>query len=113
MPSPFFLPPRPSLAAPAAAPADAKAKAVPVEFKLKSPQAKTVQLSGAFLVRSGGRKDMVKGADGDWQLTLYLQPGAYRYNFLVNGKKSLDPLNSKIDRGASVIQVTPPPATAP
>lgn len=85
--------------------ADANVKAVPVEFKLRAPGAKTVQLAGAFLVH-GGRKAMASTGGGLWELTLYLKPGTYRYTFLVNGKKKLDPDNSKTDRGASVIVVT-------
>lgn len=88
----------------AAAPSVEKVKALPVEFSLNSPKAKKVQLAGAFIVR-GGKKDMTRGADGTWTITVYLTPGTYRYTFLVNGMKSIDPKNSKIDRGASVISV--------
>lgn len=88
----------------AAPPSADKVKALPVEFSLNSPKAKKVQLAGAFIVR-GGRKDMTRGADGTWTITVYLTPGTYRYTFLVNGLKYIDPKNSKIDRGASVISV--------
>lgn len=104
-------PPKPSLSAAAPkepASAAPKVKAVPVDFKLREPSAKSVQLIGAFLVRGGGRKDMVRSGD-DWTLTLYLHPGEYRYAFVVNGKKTLDPANPRIERGQSVIIVTPLP----
>lgn len=95
----------PAPAAPAAAPAaEGKAKAQAVVFKLSAPNASSVQLVGAFIVR-GGRKEMIKGADGAWTLKLYLNPGAYRYFFSADKKKLLDPENPRTDRGASVMSV--------
>lgn len=85
--------------------AEVKTRAVPVEFRLHAPGAKSVALAGAFLVH-GGKKVMTTAGEGNWEITLYLKPGTYRYTFLVNGKKKLDPDNTKTDRGASVILVT-------
>jgi len=49
---------------------------------------------------------MVRQAQGVWTLTLRLLPGIdYRYWFVVDGKKRLDPKNSKTKRGASVLSV--------
>ncbi|MFA6317155.1 MAG: hypothetical protein WC943_07035 [Elusimicrobiota bacterium] len=96
-------PPPPSLSASN----DTLEKAVSVEFSHHAPNAKSVKLAGAFLVRSGGRKDMVRGSGGDWDLTLFLKPGTYRYWFLEDGKKKVDPRNSKVERGASVVVVYP------
>jgi hypothetical protein len=90
-------------AAPSAA-ADGKTKAAPVVFKLKSPNAKNVQLVGAFIVR-GGRKDMTQDDDGLWSVKLYLNPGQYRYFFAVDKKKTLDPENPQSDRGASLLTI--------
>ena len=89
--------------APAAAPA-APGKALPVVFKLRAPNAGSVQLVGAFIVR-GGRKEMTKDADGVWAVKLYLNPGQYRYFFSVDKKKTLDPENPRSDRGASLLPV--------
>ena len=81
-----------------------KRHSIPVEFKLKAPHARSVQLIGAFIVRGGGRREMVRQDEGIWTLTLYLLPGdGYRYWFLVNGKKTLDPENRQMQRGASVL----------
>lgn len=91
----------------AAAPApDAtvKVKASAVEFKIHAPSAKQVALAGAFLVK-GGKKDMMEDGTGHWLLTIYLKPGSYRYHFIIDGKKTLDTDNPKIDRGASVLVV--------
>lgn len=84
-----------------------KVKAVPVEFSLHAPDARRVELIGAFIVRGNGRKEMVRGSDGAWTMTLFLTPNTYRYFFHVDGKKTVDPANSKIERGASVLVVYP------
>jgi hypothetical protein len=89
---------------PAAPGAEGKVKAVPVDFKLMAPNAETVELAGPFIVR-GGKKPMKIHDDGNWALTLYLTPNTYRYHFIVDGKKTLDPENAKTDRGASVLLV--------
>ena len=94
---------KPAPAAAAPAPAVEGRRSMPVEFKIKAPKARKVQLAGAFIVR-GGRKDMAEGDGGQWTLTLYLLPGNnYRYWFLVDGRKALDPENSQVERGASVL----------
>lgn len=87
---------------PAAAP-PGKSKALAVEFRLKA-RAKRVQLAGAFIVR-GGRKDMVERSEGHWGITLYLTPNTYRYYFVIDGKKKLDPENANSDHGHSVMTV--------
>lgn len=92
----------PAEPAPEAVPA--KPKAVPVEFKLKHSGAHKVELAGAFIVR-GGKVPMTRNGDGTWDVTLYLTPDTYRYHFLVDGKKLMDPQNPNVVRGSSVITV--------
>lgn len=91
-------------AAPAPASAEGRPKAQAVEFRLSLPDAKAVQLVGAFIVR-GGRKDMTRKSDGTWTLTLYLHPGQYRYFFSADKKKVLDPENPHSERGASLLTI--------
>jgi hypothetical protein len=88
----------------AAAPADGKVKALKTEFKIRAPRAKAVELVGAFIVR-GGRKEMTRADDGTWTVTLYLNPGAYRYFFSVDKKKQLDPENPNSEKGASLLTI--------
>lgn len=83
---------------------NAKIKAAPVEFKVSAPSAKSVALAGAFLVK-GGKKDMLEESGGHWALTIYLKPGTYRYHFIIDGKKTLDSDNPRIERGSSVLVV--------
>lgn len=97
--------PAPAPAAPAApVAADGKVKALRTEFKLHAPKAKNVELVGAFIVR-GGRKDMSREGDGTWTVTLYLNPGTYRYFFSADKKKQLDPENPHSDKGASLLTI--------
>ncbi|MBI5882247.1 MAG: hypothetical protein HZB91_03985 [Elusimicrobia bacterium] len=93
--------------APAEPAGDAGVKALPVDFSYHAPDAESVRLAGAFLVRGGGKKDMVRNSQGEWNLTLYLKPGTYRYWFVEDGKRKVDPQNSKVERGASVVVVYP------
>lgn len=97
----------PAKAAPAPvtapAPTDVR-KAVRTEFHVRAPGAKNVELVGAFIVR-GGRKEMNRGADGTWTVTLYLNPGSYRYFFSVDKKKQLDPENPHSEKGASLLSI--------
>jgi hypothetical protein len=119
-PTPAAPTPVPVAATPAAAPPPAPAKPAPtavkttgmvrkshssaVEFKLKAPHAKSVHLVGAFLVRDGGRKEMTYHGDGTWSLNLHLLPAtSYRYWFVVDGRKAVDPENPRVERGASVL----------
>ena len=94
---------RPAAPAPAAAP-EQKVKAVRTEFKISAPKARSVELVGAFIVR-GGRKEMSRDGEGTWSVTLYLNPGTYRYFFSVDKKKQLDPENPLSDKGASLLTI--------
>lgn len=96
--------PAPRPAAPAAPAGKVRAKAV--EFSVQAPAAKSVHVAGAFIVK-GGKAEMNKGADGRWTATLYLHPGEYRYVFLIDGRRTIDPQNSRVSRGASVLIVEP------
>jgi len=80
------------------------ARATPVIFELKASHARTVQLAGAFLIRDGGKESM-RRKKGVWTLKVYLMPGSYRYYFLVNGKKKLDPADSMRKNGDSLLIV--------
>lgn len=83
-----------------------KVRARPIEFRFRAPNAKKVQLAGAFLVSSGGKMAMEQKSGKIWSLTIYLKPSeTYRYYFIVDGKKTLDPQNPRSSGGASVIAI--------
>jgi enterochelin esterase family protein len=77
-----------------------------VVFRLSAPQAQFVRVNGSDMpVLAAGRGasgsisagQMTKGEDGVWSVTLGpLDPGAYRYNFNVDGVTVIDPRNSSI-----------------
>ena len=79
-----------------------------VTFRLSAPQAQNVRVSGSDMpaLAGGGRGaasgtpspgQMTKGENGVWSVTLGpIDPGAYRYNFNVDGVTVIDPRNSSI-----------------
>jgi enterochelin esterase-like enzyme len=72
-----------------------------VVFRLLAPQAEGVMLRGSDIpaLASGGRggpagQQMTKGENGVWETTVGpLDPGAYRYTFVVSGVAVIDPRN--------------------
>ncbi len=86
-----------------------------VTFRLVAPRAQEVVLTGEFLE---GRKNLEKGADGTWSITVGpIEPETYHYNFTIDGVRTIDPLNPNLKTGStastlsSVLEV-PGPATA-
>jgi 1,4-alpha-glucan branching enzyme len=68
-----------------------KAKKKRVEFKIFSPVARQVYLSGDFNAWSGNADAMKKDETGTWKKTKILPPGKYEYKFIVDGVWGLDP----------------------
>ncbi len=79
-----------------------------VVFRVKSPSARTVQIAGDWSGNNWGRGDaeggeilvglMERAAEsGVWEIVVKLEPGRYRYRFLVNESVwLLDPDNPRI-----------------
>lgn len=68
-----------------------------VTFRLLAPQAENVKLMGGDIPNNGPGAAMTKGENGVWEVTLGpLGPGAYRYNFSVNGLTVIDPRSPSI-----------------
>jgi enterochelin esterase family protein len=79
-----------------------------VVFRLSAPQAQNVRVTGSDMpaLAGGGRGatsgapspgQMTKGDNGIWSVTVGpIDPGAYRYNFNVDGVTVIDPRNSSI-----------------
>ena len=68
-----------------------------VTFRILAPQAESVKLSGSDIPGNGQGAAMTKGESGIWEVVLGpLDPGAYRYNFNVNGVTTIDPRNPSI-----------------
>lgn len=68
-----------------------------ITFRVLAPQADKVRLSGGDIPGMGPGKDMTKGENGVWEITIGpIDPGAYRYNFNVGGVTVIDPRNPSI-----------------
>ena len=68
-------------------------KARGVAFHYYGKKIRRVFLVASFL--HGGKKPLRKVRHGPWKAEVYLMPGNYRYQFMVDGKKILDPRNPR------------------
>ena len=63
-----------------------------ITFRILAPKAEVVRLSAGDIPGTGPGKEMTKGTNGVWEVTLGpVGPGAYRYNFNVDGVAVIDP----------------------
>jgi enterochelin esterase family protein len=69
-----------------------------VIFRILAPKAEAVRVAGGDIPGNGqGGAAMTKGENGVWEATLGpIDPGAYRYNFNVDGVSVIDPRNPSI-----------------
>jgi enterochelin esterase family protein len=85
---PIFGQPPPSVLSPEVH-ADRKAT-----FRVLAPRAQSVRLNGSDIPGNGAGTAMTRAENGVWQVTLGpLEPGAYRYTFIVDGVSTVDPRN--------------------
>ncbi len=63
-----------------------------ITFRLVAPQAQAVRLTASDIPRLGQTGIFTKNESGVWSLTIGpIDPGAYRYNFNVDGVATIDP----------------------
>jgi enterochelin esterase-like enzyme len=69
-----------------------------IVFRLFAPEATTVTLRGGDIpAPARANLQFTKGANGVWEMTTgVVEPGAYRYVFVVNGVGAIDPRNTAI-----------------
>jgi len=68
-----------------------------VTFRILAPKAEAVRLTGGDIPGNGQGAEMTKNAEGVWEVTLGpLGPGAYRYQFNVDGVAVIDPRSPSI-----------------
>jgi enterochelin esterase family protein len=68
-----------------------------VTFRILAPKAGSVRLSGGDIPGNGPGAEMTKGTNDVWEVTLGpVPPGAYRYNFNVDGVAVIDPRSPAI-----------------
>ncbi len=65
-----------------------------VTFRIVAPKAERVRLSGGDIPGNGPGAELTKGTNDVWEVVVGpLPPGAYRYNFNVDGLSVIDPRN--------------------
>ena len=64
-----------------------------VTFRILAPKAQSVKLSAGDIPGGGQGRDLTKGTNDVWELALDVNPGAYRYNFNIDGVATIDPRN--------------------
>lgn len=81
-----------------------------VEFRLKAPKAKEVQLIGDFNGWKAGTLALSPHG-GTWEVLVPLPPGRYRYLYVVDGTQAPDPAATQVEddtgRWVSVREVRP------
>jgi len=70
-----------------------------ITFRIFAPRADEVRLAGTDIPRNSQGLAMTKGDNGVWEVAVGpLPPGAYRYNFNVNGVSVIDPRNPAVSQ---------------
>ena len=65
-----------------------------VTFRIYAPNAQAIRLAAGDIPGVGQTTQLTKGENGIWQVTVGpIDPGAYRYNFNVDGVSTIDPRN--------------------
>jgi enterochelin esterase-like enzyme len=68
-----------------------------VAFRIFAPKAQTVRLSSSDIFGFTPKGDMTKAENGVWEINVGpIDPGAYRYNFNVDGVAVMDPRNPSV-----------------
>jgi len=63
-----------------------------ITFRILAPQAQAVRLAAGDIPGVGQTTQLTKGENGIWEVTIGpIDPGAYRYNFNVDGVSTIDP----------------------
>ena len=66
-----------------------------VTFRIYAPNAQAIRLAAGDIPGVGQATQLTKGENGVWQVTVGpIDPGAYRYNFNVDGVATIDPRNN-------------------
>ena len=91
-----------------AAPAVISAEILPdrqVTFRISAPQANNVRFTSSDIFNLGPKAQMTKNDNGVWETTVGpLVPGAYRYNFNVDGVSTTDPASPLISESNTHVQ---------
>ncbi len=76
-----------------------------VTFRISAPQANSVRFASSDIFNLGAKAQMTKNDSGVWETTVGpLEPGAYRYNFTVDGVSTTDPASPLISESNTRVQ---------
>jgi len=68
-----------------------------ITFRINAPQAQAVRMNASDIPNLGQSATLSKGENGVWSTTVGpVEPGAYRYNFSVDGVATIDPRSSAV-----------------
>jgi enterochelin esterase family protein len=68
-----------------------------ITFRILAPKAQAVRLSGGDIPGNGQGASLAKGTNDVWEVTIGpIEPGAYRYNFNIDGVAVIDPRNPAV-----------------
>ena len=68
-----------------------------ISFRIYAPRAEAIRLSAGDIPGLGQNTQLTKAENGVWEITVGpIDPGAYRYNFNVDGVATIDPRNAAI-----------------
>ncbi len=68
-----------------------------VEFRIFAPKAQAVRLFSTDMFGMAPKGEMTKAENGVWEIAVGpIDPGAYRYNFNVDGVSVMDPRNASV-----------------
>jgi enterochelin esterase-like enzyme len=75
-----------------------------ITFRLYAPQATSVRFTSADIFNLGPKAQMTKSDVGVWETTVGpVDPGAYRYNFSIDGLSVVDPRNTAISEANTAL----------
>src|SRR5688572_5365636 len=75
-----------------------------VTFRIYAPNAQAIRLAAGDIPGVGQTTQLTKGENGIWQVTTGpIDPGAYRYNFNVDGVATIDPRNYQTSESNTIV----------
>ena len=76
-----------------------------ITFRISAPKATDVRFASSDIFNLGDKAQMKKNDSGVWETTVGpVEPGAYRYNFVLDGVSVVDPQSSSISESNTRVQ---------
>lgn len=76
-----------------------------VTFRISARQATNVRFASSDIMNLGSKAQMTQNENGVWETTIGpVEPGAYRYNFVVDGVSATDPQSALVSESNTRLQ---------